>query len=411
MREPFRVGRGRESLLVSPVRNNAGQEMWRFRYVGPGGKDKAVRRKSRSEIRGLALDYLRAKQAGLEELESLTASHKETVLSVLRHLPTERDLDEFLAWRNQRKSALKIGEIVERYIDYKRQGKGFITNHLRSVQKDLESLEAKFPGIIFSDLSTDDLVSWHGKRVGSAGPKRRNDCRANLVGLYRWAKLMGEITSDGVLLAQRLPIAAEERKALIRYAARNETLFLLRNVSESFRLWMVLGLFSGMRPEEIIPEKGRRRRGIDRQEIDIETRTIYVSREVAGKQGPARRIPISDCLEAWLKWAGWRAGQIGPVGTKTAARAEETKRLGVLLDEEHGKQEGWPKDYLRHTYASHRNAVLQSLHALAQEMGNSESILKKHYNQPLPRKEGEEFFMLRPRDLEEKVIVEGNFAS
>jgi len=184
---------------------------------------------------------------------------------------------------------------------------------------------------------------------------------------------------------------------------------LLREVRPDYRLWMILGMFAGMRPEEIVPEKYRRRRGLQKEEIDAETRTVYVTREVAGKTRKARRIPFCDHFEEWLAWAGWEPDHLGPIAAKPASRADETLRLGRLLDEHFGRSEGWPKDFLRHTYASHRNAVIQNLPQLAVELGNSVDVIQGHYNQPLPKGEGEAFFAIRPGDLDPGEVVEVDF--
>lgn len=58
--------------------------------------------------------------------------------------------------------------------------------------------------------------------------------------------------------------------------------------------------------------------------------------------------------------------------------------------------DGWPKDVLRHTYASYRNATLRNLAALAEEMGTSVRILEKHYHNPRAEAEGQQWFALRP---------------
>lgn len=69
----------------------------------------------------------------------------------------------------------------------------------------------------------------------------------------------------------------------------------------------------------------------------------------------------------------------------------ETKRLGELVFET-----GWPKDALRHSYGSYRNAVIRSLSQVAEEMGSSEDMLRKHYHNPRSKAEGEAWFNLRP---------------
>jgi len=210
---------------------------------------------------------------------------------------------------------------------------------------------------------------------------------------------MGVISADGLQVAQRIPRAEKQRAEAVRVADMEEVMFLLQNVREEYRLWLVLGLFAGLRPEEVAPEKSRGRRGINREEIDLETKTIYISREVAGKTGKARRVPFCQNFEKWLSWAGWGSSDLGSVKRWSSNKDRETTRLGKLMNEEWGRNEGWPQDILRHTYASNRNAVIQNLPQLAVELGNSVDVIHDHYNQPLPKEVGEVFFALTPEDL------------
>ncbi|MFN5870712.1 MAG: hypothetical protein ACK46A_15460, partial [Akkermansiaceae bacterium] len=47
-------------------------------------------------------------------------------------------------------------------------------------------------------------------------------------------------------------------------------------------------------------------------------------------------------------------------------------------------------------YGSYRNAIVRSLDQVAEEMGSSEAMLRKHYHNPRSRSEGEAWFDLRP---------------
>jgi hypothetical protein len=64
--------------------------------------------------------------------------------------------------------------------------------------------------------------------------------------------------------------------------------------------------------------------------------------------------------------------------------AGETVRLGREVFET-----GWPQDSLCHSYGSYRNAVVRSLPQVADEMGTSETMLRRHYHNPNPKVEGE----------------------
>jgi hypothetical protein len=60
----------------------------------------------------------------------------------------------------------------------------------------------------------------------------------------------------------------------------------------------------------------------------------------------------------------------------------------------------WPKDCLRHSYGSYRNAIVRSLPQVAEEMGTSVDMLHRHYHNPRPAEEGEKWFELLPEDMQ-----------
>jgi len=97
---------------------------------------------------------------------------------------------------------------------------------------------------------------------------------------------------------------------------------------------------------------------------------------------------MSDALKAGLEWAGIREGQTGTVCGEYPV--DEIKRLGDKLF-----KTGWPKDSLRHSYGSYRNAVVRSLEQVAEEMGTSVAMLHRHYHNPKAEAEGVEWFSIR----------------
>jgi hypothetical protein len=82
---------------------------------------------------------------------------------------------------------------------------------------------------------------------------------------------------------------------------------------------------------------------------------------------------------------------VGAVCGVNPTEAGETLRLGKVVF-----KDGWPQDALRHSYGSMRNAVLRNLPQVAEEMGTSETMLRRHYHNPRTSEEGAEWFGLRP---------------
>jgi hypothetical protein len=86
-----------------------------------------------------------------------------------------------------------------------------------------------------------------------------------------------------------------------------------------------------------------------------------------------------------------KAGQTGLVCERNPTEFDETKRLGVAVF-----KTGWPQDAIRHSYGSFRNALIRNLPQVAEEMGTSEAMLRRHYHNPRTTEEGEAWFALRP---------------
>jgi integrase len=68
----------------------------------------------------------------------------------------------------------------------------------------------------------------------------------------------------------------------------------------------------------------------------------------------------------------------------------------------------WPKDCLRHSYASHLYAATENAHLVARRMGHMTSdMLHSNYNNRRTREQGEAYFQIRPSGakLEAKIVA------
>lgn len=224
--------------------------------------------------------------------------------------------------------------------------------------------------------------------------ERQNEKRGqgNLVAFWGWCVREG-LHPKEVAPADKLPkksLGQGERRVL--EVADLE--LLLAHIVPEFRAWAVLGAFCGLRPEEIVPKRGKGakkgKRGIRCEEIDFRFKAIHLPAK-ASKVGTPRKVPLCDAALEWLAWSGTKEGQTGPVCLSNPGEAGETKRLGGLIFG--GK---WPQDALRHSYDSCRNALIRNLPQVAEEMGTSETMLRRHYHNPRTKEEGESWFSLRP---------------
>jgi integrase len=125
---------------------------------------------------------------------------------------------------------------------------------------------------------------------------------------------------------------------------------------------LALGMFVGMRPEEIShPNFGW-------QMIDLENSQIKVPAEVA-KDGDQRTVTLQPVAVAWLKLARKLRNPLPPINQRKLINSC-CEMAGITH---------WPHDVLRKTCATHlRNHYENDWHVV-KDLGNSIRILLKHY--------------------------------
>ena len=142
--------------------------------------------------------------------------------------------------------------------------------------------------------------------------------------------------------------------------------------------YLVLGLFAGLRPEEAQKMKWEWIAAFDEE------------KKTAQVKVPAEISKISESRYADLSEAGWNLikpyiKQSGPIGWSRRAFRRIREKAGFAGLE-------WPADCIRHTYASNWLALHKERSHLAEIMGNSPAIIRRHYKRAIPIKDAETYF-------------------
>jgi integrase len=345
------------------------------------------------DAKAAAEKMLREKAMGGVVWSGLSEGRRRFLSDVAR-LVRPGDEAEVLAFLENREKSVEVGEAVRRFVAWKVVEAGQESPYLRSVRLILSDVARVFAGRGVGTIEAGELARWWEERGEGCGAKRRKDLRGAVAAFWKWAKREGMV-GDGVTVAERLPtpkVGAGDRVVL----SPGELLAVLGEVRREWRAWVVLGAFCGLRPEEICPRTAKLadKRGLRCEEIDWEFGVVRVAAEVSKTNRP-RIVPLCETGKVWLRWAGIEPGMSGPVCLRNPARAEELNRLGRLV----WPGVGWPKDALRHSFGSYRNALLRSLGQVAEEMGTSETMLHRHYHNPRTKEEGAEWFAVRPDGL------------
>ena len=291
---------------------------------------------------------------------------------------SERDFTEFLQWRAKRRHNIPdIPSLVDGLITSK-EGKGRSEWTLASLRTALIPFAKRFPCPL-EDVTREEVESWlNGRNIG---PRRFNNIVVAIVSLCRFARHEGHLGAD-LLPIER--ISRRFHRPRIETYTPDELRTILNETPREWVPTIVLGAFAGLRPEECAPDPRTAKPGLTWQNINWRREAIDVPREVA-KDGRRRDAPLLPAAQAYLQ--PWRnaVGRVSPIGT----RFSNAKRYW-------GLSVPWRQDALRHSFASYRLALIQSIPQLSIEMGNSIAMCKTHYLDAKFPEEADEWFGLRP---------------
>ena len=136
--------------------------------------------------------------------------------------------------------------------------------------------------------------------------------------------------------------------------------------------------FAGLRPSE-----GTR---IQWEDYGWKTSELYVRR---GKTN-ARHVVLEPVAMAWMKWHRDNTPQGSPFLNLTSLVNREKKvRRAVMNDK-------WIQDGLRHGFGTYYKAKTKDISKVADYMGNSAGVVKRHYARSIPAEECTQFWGLTP---------------
>ena len=262
--------------------------------------------------------------------------------------------------------------------------------YLKPLKRDLEKFAAAFPDLNPAMASEDAIRDW--LRSLELGPRRRDNVRDAVVRLSRFARRKNYLPEDRRSEAEKVERIWEGSD--VETFSPDEMAKLLEHVNERWKPWMLLGAYAGLRTTEIFR--------LDWSAVKLDQKVIAVKRAIARKVRISRLVPIVDNLLAWLEPYRTATGRIYPNDNeKTLERALE--RELERLEEATGID--WKHNGLRHSFGSHRLAIVKSVDQVAIEMGNSPAKVRENYNDPKTEAEARLYFAHLPPDKIENVIA------
>jgi len=140
--------------------------------------------------------------------------------------------------------------------------------------------------------------------------------------------------------------------------------------------YVAVALFAGLRPFEIVR--------LTWKQINLPDGEIRLEAHQT-KTGKPRVVSINKTLCAWL--SRYKEREIFPANWLKDFRAVR-QMAGI---------QSWPADVARHTSVSHFFRLTGSYGRTAEEFGNSESIIKAHYQGRVTSQATKRFYRLRPQ--------------
>ena len=236
----------------------------------------------------------------------------------------------------------------------------------------LKKMEKPMIAVTVEDLEN-LLKTWSGRT--------RNNKIRFLVQLFNFAK--GKYIPEGEKsVAQKLPFDVETPGEVQIWTPEEAKLLLDQALPEELPFFAI-AMFSGIRTCEIC----RMDWSQVRPHPDPDESHIEVKAAGSKKQLGRRIVPILPALAAFLEKTGVpKSGRIVPNFNMQTRQELLALRTGLE----------WKYNGCRHSFGSYRMADIKNVYQVAEEMGNSPAMVKKHYFQAVTKAEAIRFWSIRP---------------
>jgi integrase len=277
------------------------------------------------------------------------------------------------------KNSPPVAEIVQRLID-DRESLNRRDRTISDLRSRLGIFAEKFGDSKLHEITLDELKSWLNDADHEWKPRTRNNFLTKLSQLYNFAFGLKWVDSNPAALIERA--SADDTKAEIFTVAEAEKLLTHAN---QFNLlpYIALGLFAGIRSAEMERLNGKA--------VNFDAKNITVSGDVAKKRGQ-RQIDMQPALLAWLE----------PVREKLQSGVPVVERTSFFFRKDMAQLreaagiENWPDNGLRHSFGSYHFEMFESEDKTAKQMGNSPTMVHRHYKSIVSKGDAEKFWALRP---------------
>lgn len=319
-------------------------------------------------------------------------------LALLEVAPDEA-LDFAADYYRRAHSSVSFSTLAHELIEAKRNA-GRSKRHERDLRTKFNKFEESFGDRSVATLESGEIDDWlHQLKLS---PGSVNSYRRILILAFNYALKRGYCTGNPVVGIDKVT----EREAEPEILSVDVVNLLLTKADDRILPAIALSAFAGLRSSEI--EGTVDHAGLDWAEVDLKEKTILVRADVA-KGRRKRHVPIANNLHAWLKPLAKTKGRVWPSnGRKLHEAARRKAGFGTPESEtDKEKKAGvklrpWPKNALRHSYASYHLAEFKNAAELVVNMGHQDNaeMLFNHYRGIVKPKSAKAFWSIFPTEKE-----------
>jgi integrase len=273
-----------------------------------------------------------------------------------------------------RRHGITVARLANELVEAKRRD-GRSEVYLRDLRYRLNKFVQDFGHRPIAGITVDELDDW--LRALPYSPQSRTNYRTIIGLLFSYAESRGIIEKNPILrtakpkLVDRPPeiFAIDELRALLEAGNR---------VAPEVVPMLAIGAFAGLREAEI--------QRLDWNEVDLARGHIEVT---AAKAKSARRriVPIQANLAAWLRPYSGMTGHVVPAAAR--GKLERVRKAAGLAH--------WPKNGLRHSFASYRLAAIHDAPRVASELGHTTpQLLYNTYRELVRPDEAQAYWKIEP---------------
>jgi len=282
-----------------------------------------------------------------------------------------------------RRCKITISQLADEVLETKRKD-GRSAKYIDMLRLYFKRFCRDFGNRLIADITVEELDNWF--RDLPVSPKTRADYRSNIGVLFSYAAQRRMIQFN--------PVTFTAKPKLVDAPPEIFTVDQLRGLLEAAQKtepevlpMLAIGAFTGLREAEI--------QRLDWNEVKFARGHIDV---MAAKAKSARRriVPIQPNLAAWLQPYSAMQGTLVP---KAARGKLERVRKAARLTK-------WPKNGLRHSYASYRLAAIHDAPRVAAELGHTTpQLLYSTYRELVLPEEAERYWKIAPAADKTNVVA------